>query len=136
MVIYHGRKSWKNGNSMAPLCALVKRAKAYVPNYKGIMFSLWGMSDQHITGDIQARAFLLTLKYARSSAIREKMPDTIHLFDSAQEMELEYLRVILLYLAHVMGRGKRELFLGLLQKHTSDRGGYMKTIADELSKMA
>ncbi|KMQ49338.1 Transposase [Chitinispirillum alkaliphilum] len=136
LVIYHGRRRWKGGNSMSLLCEIFKGTRDFIPDYNDIVVNLGEIGDEQISGDIQTRAFLLALKYSKTGGILQKLALIIDLFKNADEVQLEYLSVVLLYLGHVIGKAKRKEFLEAVRAHAPEGEVYMKTIADALSEQA
>ena len=92
---------------MQPMFELVKGAEKFTPQQESIVIDLSIIPDEKIRGIAEVRAFILALKYSRSTLLFKKMPGIIHLFDGVGAQRQKYLGVLITYLSYAIKEHKR-----------------------------
>ena len=138
LVIYHGARKWKGGESLGRLVSCPDEAlKAYVPDFRFFLYDLSSYSDEEIRGEVLLRVSLLVLKYVFRKDLRGKIEGILCLLGdlAGRQSGIEYLEVLIRYLAEGADKLSREdLLKAVSQIPKGDR--IMTSIAQQWKKEA
>jgi len=133
MVIYHGVRKWKGGESFGRLVHCPHEAlKAYVPDFGFLLYDLSGYTDEEIRGEVLLRVSLLVLKYVFRKELSEKLGPILALLGDLAEKKngIKYLEVLIRYLAEGMAAlSKEDLLKAISEIPRGDE--VMPTIAQQ-----
>jgi hypothetical protein len=96
IIVYHGENAWNVSNSMKPLFAIIEGTEEYVPDFRSEIIDLSRFNDEELSDNVQLKALLMALKYARRPEILKVLPVIIRMFNSHGERDDDYLKVVLL----------------------------------------
>jgi len=133
LVIYHGVKKWKGGESFGRIVPCPHEAlKAYVPDFKFLLHDLSGYTDEEIRGEVMLRVSLLVFKYVFRKELGEKLGAILALLGDLAEKKsgIEYLEVLIRYLAEgTAALSKEQLLKAISEIPRGDE--IMPTIAQQ-----
>ena len=132
VIVYHGKKAWNISNSMKPLFAITKEIEKYIPDFESEIVDLSIQNDNELGDQVELKAFLMALKYSRSTEIFKVLPGIIRSFNSLGKSEDDYLREVLLYIGSLIVKSKISEFLKIIEREHIDGVSYMESIADAL----
>jgi hypothetical protein len=136
IIVYHGKNAWNVSNSFKPLFAIIEGTEEYVPDFRSEIIDLSGLTVEELSENIELKAFLMALKYSRSSEIFKVLAIIIRMFNSLGKRDDDYLKIVLIYIGSLVSKSKIGEFLKIIRVEHVDGAVYMKTIADVLSENA
>jgi predicted transposase YdaD len=98
IVIYHGKTPWNVDNSITSMFEYIEGTEQFIPQQRSIVIDLGIIPDEEIQGIAEVRAFIMALKYSRSSLLFEKLPQIVRFFNGVGAIRLQYLEVVARYL--------------------------------------
>lgn len=126
IIIYHGEIPWNVDNSMKPMFEVIKGTEKFIPQQESIVIDLSIIPDEKIRGIAEVSAFILALKYSRSPLLFEKMPEIIHMFEGVGVQRLQYLEVVITYLAYATPECNKAEFSKIVKRELDLGDGNMK----------
>jgi predicted transposase/invertase (TIGR01784 family) len=133
LVIYHGRSRWRIPLEFESLLEVPEVLKPYVPAYQYWLCDLSQYSDEEIQGVITLRVGLLLLKYIFRADLRHRLGEIIGLVRAISERQtgLEYLEVILRYVANSAERVSEEELRQVVIEVIEEGGELMPTLVEQ-----
>lgn len=133
LVIYHGRSHWRIPLEFEALLEVPEVLKPYVPAYQYWVCDLSRYSDEEIQGVITLRVGLLLLKYIFRADLRHRFGEIISLLRAISERRtgLEYLEVILRYVANSAERMSEEELRQVVIEVIEEGGELMPTLVEQ-----
>jgi hypothetical protein len=101
---------------MKPMFEVIRGTEKFIPQQESIVIDLSVIPDKKIRGVAEVRAFILALKYSRSPFLFEKMPEIIHIFEGIGAKRLQYLEVVVTYLANATPECNRTEFSKIVKR--------------------
>ena len=104
ILIYHGNRKWKYGNSLSELIEATSEAISdYIPGYNYLLYDFSNYSDAEIKGQIKLRLFLKLISHIFDDdfdkGLREVLPLLIEL--SEKTTGLEYIETVVKYILNI-----------------------------------
>jgi len=133
LLIYHGVRKWKGGESFGRLVPCASEAlTAYIPNFRFLLHDLSGYTDEEIRGEVLLRVTLLVLKHVFRGDLFGKLESMLGLFDELGKKQsgIEYIEVVIRYLAEGARKLSREDLLKIISR-IPEGDKLMPTIAQQ-----
>jgi len=134
LVVYHGVKRWKGGESFGHIVSCPHEdLRAFVPDFRFLLYDLSGYSDEEIQGEVLLRVSLLVLKYVFRDELREKLESISGLLRelAGKKSGIGYLEVVIRYLFEGAEKlGREDIFEVFSKIEEGER--LMPTIAQQL----
>ena len=104
ILIYHGNRKWKYGNSLSELIEATSEAISdYIPGYNYLLYDFSNYSDAEIKGQIKLRLFLKLISHIFDDdfdkGLREVLPLLIELREKTTG--LEYIETVVKYILNI-----------------------------------
>ena len=132
VVVYHGERRWHTPTDFAALFDAPQEVRAYVPDFRYLLYDLTVFEDAELRADVMLGAGLLLMKYIQRPELRERLENIVGLIaemmavGSGVEAAVALLQYITEAARHVREEDVREAVQAL------PRGGeIMATIAQQ-----
>jgi hypothetical protein len=132
-VIYHGERKWKLDKNFISLFADPEDLEEYIPDFTFNLYDISHMPDEELKGTVLLKIILIAFKYIFSPNLRYKLGDIFKLFLELHDKRkgIEYLEVLLRYLASGARDIKEEELLESVTQILEEGGDIMQTIAEK-----
>ncbi|MCP3922312.1 MAG: Rpn family recombination-promoting nuclease/putative transposase [Desulfobacterales bacterium] len=100
LVLYHGKTKWDVNTSLSSLISgPYEKLKAYIPDFRFILYDLTRFSDDEIKGTVLSRIILLLFKHIFDDDIVKTLPEIFSLFNDHKEQHtgLQYIETFQRY---------------------------------------
>lgn len=136
LVIYHGERKWKIDKNFISLFADPEDLEEYIPDFSFNLYDISHMPDEELKGTVLLKIILIAFKYIFSPNLRYKLGDIFKLFLELHDKRkgIEYLEVLLRYLASSARDIKEEELLESVTQILEEGGDIMQTIAEKWIK--
>ncbi len=134
ILICHGRSEWNVPADFSSLFDTRPELEAHTPDFSYLLCDLSRHSDDEIKGTVLLRVGMLVMKHIFSDDLAERLPEILELLRELSDRRtgLEFLRTIVIYLAHGTDKiGKEELGKSVRSAFPERGGELMATVAEQ-----
>jgi len=134
ILICHGRSEWNVPADFRSLFDTRPELEAHTPDFSYLLCDLSRHSDDEIKGTVLLRVGMLVMKHIFSDDLAERLPEILELLRELSDRRtgLEFLRTIVIYLAHGTDKiGKEELGKSVRSAFPERGGELMATVAEQ-----